>query len=89
MIGTIQRSEDVYSTWFDDNLIMMSVRKGRYYGLNEVGSRIWELLEHSTTEAEVAGKVLAEYEVAPEICANEVREFLTRLRERGLLIEAA
>ena len=81
----IRRCDEVFSTSIDDSVIMMSVTKGRYYGLNPVGSRIWEMLERETTEAAVVEKLLTEYEVAPEVCAEGVRQFLAGLRERNLL----
>ena len=83
----IRRCDEVFSTSFDDTVIMMSVTKGRYYGLNPVGSRIWEMLERETTESVLIEKLLTEYDVVPEVCAEGVGRFLTGLRERGLLTD--
>ncbi len=85
----ICRSHDVFATSLDDTVIMMSVTRGRYYGLNEAGSRIWELLEKETTEATVVEQLLAEYDVVREVCTEAVRAFLTQLRERDLLVDVA
>jgi hypothetical protein len=89
MSGTIQRAGDVFTAVVDDTLLMMSVEKGQYFSLSGVGARIWELLEQPTTEAAIVEQLLAEYEVAPEDCAHQVAEFLSGLREGGLLAESA
>lgn len=85
MSGIVRRSDNVFTAALEDTLLMMSVEKGVYHGLNSVGARIWELLEHPTTEAELVARLTEEYEVTPESCATQVAAFLVGLRERGLL----
>lgn len=87
MTGTIRRTDDVLAAPLHDTLLMMSVTQGRYYGLQGVGGRIWELLEQPTTEAALVERLVAEYEVAPEVCAEQVAAFLQGLRERRLLVD--
>ena len=41
----IQRSSEPMQAELDNELVMMSVERGSYYGLDPVGSKIWELLE--------------------------------------------
>ncbi|WP_448192475.1 PqqD family peptide modification chaperone [Azospirillum sp. sgz301742] len=89
MSASIQRAGDVFAAPLDDTLLMMSVENGQYYGLNGVGTRIWELLEQPTTEVAVVERLLAEYEVTPDVCAEQVAGFLAGLRERGLLLDVA
>lgn len=88
MSDLVRRSDNVFTAELEDTLLMMSVEKGAYHGLNSVGARIWELLEHPTTEAGLVERLTAEYEVAPETCAAQVAVFLAALRERGLLCDA-
>ena len=87
MSRLIRRVDDVITTPLDDTLLMMSVRQGRYYGLNGVAPRIWELLAVPVAEEALVAALLREFEVEPEICAAEVRAFLDQLRAGGLLVE--
>ena len=66
---------------------MMSVVQGRYFSLNSVASRIWELLEHPTTPEAIIASLISEYDISPDACAAEVAGFLTALREHHLLVE--
>lgn len=87
MTGRIQRENNIFTAPLDDTLLMMSVERGVYHGLNGVGARIWELLAAPITEAALVDSLLAEYEVERETCVTQVAAFLTGLRERGLLAD--
>jgi len=59
------------------------------YTLNEVGSRIWQLMDASTTVNRLAQTVSDEYDVAPEQATKDVIEFLDVLEARGLIERSA
>ena len=55
------------------------------YVLNEVASRIWDLLQSPTTADSIATVVAGEFAVSPERAAEDVMEFLDTLGARGLI----
>ena len=55
------------------------------YVLNEVASRIWELVGSPTTADRIAAVVVSEFDVSREQAAEDVAEFLKSLGERGLI----
>lgn len=56
--------------------------------LNETGRFLWELLKQETDEAQLAEALAGEYQgLSLEQAADDVREFLAVIRERGLLEE--
>jgi hypothetical protein len=65
--------------------IMMSVRNGRYYGLNGTGTRIWCLLEQPRTLASLCEVLQADYDVERETCEREVLLLLEALVHEGLV----
>jgi hypothetical protein len=85
----IQRHGETPSAWLGDSLLMMNVEQGQYFSLNEVGSRIWELLEKPTTEPALEARLISEYEVTPADCHQQVAAFIDDLRARRLLIDVA
>lgn len=89
MSGCLQRATDVLSAPLQETLLIMSLDKGRYFKLNAVGRRIWELLEHPTTEVAMLDALASEYDVAPDLCRQQLTNFLDHLRERGLVREFA
>lgn len=46
--STVHQIEDIVASDIDDEKVMMSVEMGRYYALDPVGSRVWELIEKAT-----------------------------------------
>jgi Coenzyme PQQ synthesis protein D (PqqD) len=59
---------------------------GKYLGLNEVGRRVWELIETPRDVADVCRTLETEFDVAPEICRAEVETFLNELVENGAAV---
>ena len=53
--------------------------------MNELGAFIWDILPKAETEAEICDAILAEYEVAPEEAAQDVAEFLEKLRKLDII----
>lgn len=54
--------------------------------LNETGAFLWNTLQQSQTEAELVAALVGEYEVDPETASADVRAFLTRMDEAGILV---
>lgn len=55
------------------------------YVLNEVGSRIWQLVGSPTTADRIAEVVVREFDVSADRAAGDVAEFLGALDARGLI----
>jgi hypothetical protein len=53
--------------------------------LNDVAARVYELLERPHALAELRDAIVAEYEVVPETCENDVRLLLRELLDLGLI----
>lgn len=69
----------------DGEVVMMSLEKGEYYGLNNIGSRIWELLSKPLSIRELAEKLVAEYQVNIDQCIEDIRPFIDELVQKGLV----
>ena len=65
--------------------MLLNVKTGVYYGLDEVGTRMWSLLaEHG--EVEKACRVLLEeYDVTEDRLRADLLGLIERLREKGLV----
>lgn len=53
--------------------------------LNEVGGEIWKMLDEVESEEEIVDRLLEDYDVQREELQQDVREFLDKLRELGIL----
>jgi hypothetical protein len=61
---------------------------GRYFGLNAVGMRVWELLgERPRTVAELSAAICEEFDVEPAACQADVTTFVQSLIDNGVVHE--
>ncbi len=81
--------ETLYARVGTEEGVMMSVAAGRYYGLNAVAVRIWELLERPMTIAELCARLCEEFEVDARTCEAEVLKFVNELIDNGMVHAAA
>ena len=73
------------STMVDDDVAMMDVERGTYYGLEAVAARIWTLTEQPMAVGALCDQLVTEYRVSPERCEQEVLTFLRDLLHREVL----
>ena len=86
----LSRNDDIlHASVGSEEAVMMSVTAGRYYGLNAVASRIWELLETPKTIAQLCAQICEEFEVDAQTCEAEVLKFVQDLIDNGVVHEAA
>jgi hypothetical protein len=68
--------------------VLLDLASGTYFGLNDVGTRIWQLLEAGKPLPHIADALAEEYEVSREQAVHDAEALVTELRQRGLLVEA-
>ena len=69
----------------DGEKVMLNIEKGSYYGLNSIGSHIWELLASPRTIQELVDVLTKEYSVEQEICQRDILLFINKLYDQGLV----
>ena len=64
--------------------VLLDVESGLYFGLDEVGARIWQLLVAGATKESVVDQLLEEYDVERSQLHADVTSFLAALAAKGL-----
>ena len=71
--------------FLDKESVLLNIETERYFGLDETGTRMWQLVT-AAPKIEVAyQQLLDEYDVEAELLRANLTELLTRLVENGLL----
>jgi Coenzyme PQQ synthesis protein D (PqqD) len=83
--STVVAAEGQVSSDLGDEVAILDLRGGMYYGLESVGRRIWSLIQEPRTVREIRDIVASEYEVEPERCERDVIELIQRLTDEGLV----
>jgi len=82
----VQRTADVLDSEIDGETVMLSIDSGRYFGLNGVGSVIWQLLREPRSIDQICGTLVERYDVKPDACTAEVTRFLEHLVGAGIVL---
>ena len=82
--AVVQSGSQVSCPLRDEAAILNTVT-GSYYGLQSIGARIWDLIASPRTIGELREAILAEYEVAPGECEEDLRRFIGELAGAGLV----
>lgn len=81
----VEKSENAISTEIDGELVALDVTRGVCYGLNRVGTRIWQLLDSPRSAREIANILVEEFDVSPEQCSAETLNLLRELKAAELV----
>jgi hypothetical protein len=82
---TVVAASEQVSTRLDDETVLLELKKGTYYGLNSVGSVIWELIQQPRSIEAVCSAVLEQYSVDSETCKRDVLRVIEELEGAGLV----
>jgi len=87
---TITLSPDVISQEVSGETVLLDLESENYFGLDEVGTRIWQLLRETSDLQAVYRTLLDEYEVEEERLQADLEALLTEIATLGLVtLEAA
>ncbi len=78
-------SPDVVHRELDGEAVLLDLGTGMYFGLDEVGTRVWSCLGEATDLARVHQALLDEYDVAPDRLEADLIGIVTELADRGLV----
>jgi len=83
-------SKNPATAWrvIEGEAVILSLDSKVFRGLNSVGSRVWELIDGRRSVEEIVARIVAEFEVTPEIAARDVGVFIDQLLEKQLVTAA-
>ena len=80
-------SEEVLFQEVSGEIVLLDLASESYFGLDEIGARIWALLHENTSTGGIVEALLEEYEVEREILETDLEELLGNLLDAGLIKE--
>jgi hypothetical protein len=68
-----------------DEAAILHLQSGVYYGLNQIGAKVWNLILEPVSVSALRDKLVEEYEVSPEQCEKDLMSLLEQLAAEGLI----
>lgn len=82
----IVASKDLLASRLGDEVVILSLSGGKYYGLNPLAAFVWNLLADPVKFSDLRQAVLDEYDVSDEQCTADLGKLLLDLKEEGLVM---
>jgi hypothetical protein len=83
--GRVRVVGDVHVREFDNELVILDLAKGDYFGVNELGAKLWQGLEKGKSCAEIATELVADYEVSEARLVADLVSMTDDFIARGLV----
>ncbi len=81
----VTASKDQLASSVGGETVILGLTTGRYYGVDAVGARIWQLLQSPMRVDAIRDTIVAEYDVEKERCETDLLRLLEDMRRSGLV----
>ncbi len=81
----IRIRDDVLSRVLEGEAVLLDLKSGTYFGLNEVGSEVWEIIRSGADIGQIRAKLLEQFDVDRHTVDRDLETLIAQLEERGLV----
>lgn len=85
LTSTARVSDDVVFRELDGEAVLLNMQSGTYFGLDVVGTRVWQLIEQYGALATVLEEVVREFDVDADVATRDLVQLVEQLAARGLV----
>ena len=85
MTQTIEISSEVLTQEVSGETVLLDLKTESYFGLDVIGTRIWQLLQDQKDIQSITETMLDEYDVEEKQLEKDIQNLLTKLSETGLI----
>jgi ornithine carbamoyltransferase len=78
-------AETVFAQEVDGEMVLLDMESENYFGLDEVGTAIWQAMQEYGNLQEVLIALLEQYDVEAEVLEHDLEAFVNKLVETGLI----
>jgi hypothetical protein len=83
--AVVVAGKEQFSCPLGDDTIILDVKGGLYFSLDNVGALVWQLIQSPKTVTELRAAILEIYDVAPDVCERDLAALLGELAARNLI----
>ena len=85
--SALSRNIEIITNEIDDEILMMSIEDGKYYGLNAVGSEIWKMLDEPKSIEEIIPALMEIFDIDDETCRKESLDFIESMIKNNIILK--
>ena len=86
LASSLRVAEDVVFRELDGEAVILNLASGVYFGLDQVGTRIWQLIEQHGGLRDVLARLREEYDASPDVLEHDLVDLASQLAAKGLVV---
>jgi hypothetical protein len=79
-------NDDVLFQELQGEAVLLNLKTGVYFGLDKVGTRVWQLMGQNEELSGIRTAILHEYDVTEEQCSQDLLDLIGKMQEQELVI---
>ena len=85
LTSLVRWSDDQLAATVDQEVVILSVERGSYYGLDDIGSEIWQRLANAVRVDALCASLTEKYDADRATIERDVLHLLEKLAAEGLI----
>jgi len=81
-------SDDAIDNPVGGETVILHLGNGTYYGLDTIGSLLWEGLKAGKTPVGICDEILEAFDTEREMVEQDLRRFMNELSDHGLIVRS-
>jgi len=77
--------DTVFAQIVDDEMIIMDVESENYFGLDAIGTQMWQILVEDSSLANLKKMILKMYNVKEDVLEQDIEIFISKLLKNKLI----
>lgn len=82
----VRVNDDVLFQELQGEAVLLNLKTGVYFGLDKVGTRVWQLMGQNEELSGIRTAILYEYDVTEEQCSQDLLDLIGKMQEQELVI---
>ncbi len=81
-----QRNPNIVASEIDNEMVMMDENFESYFGLQAIGTEVWNLLERPNSIEKIANNLMQKYDVPLPQCIDDLTSLFSDFIENGMIL---
>ncbi len=78
-------SADILLQEVANEMVILNLADGQYYGLNEIGARIVQLMSRGEDISSITQNLLGEFDVEQSVLERDIQDLIEKLQQHALI----
>ncbi|MCK5135657.1 MAG: PqqD family protein [Bacteroidales bacterium] len=71
----------------DNEAVILGIKSGEYFGLNDIGTVLWKMLDHPVKVSDLITELVETYSGTEKTIRADVIEYISALHSKDLILE--